>query len=163
MSTYKVSTVAETQIIGDFTSGTLKVGPTSFGKTSIEGVPYEVLPVMITSRIQPEAQEDWSLDNYYQATTQWLKLMVIKSTRPVTVTIDGLTVDPPSSFTWTMPPLTYYQHVFDSIESGLGFYPVTLSIYNPPASSTEPSPLPPAYPAASVEVLIAVQERTTAL
>lgn len=163
MTNYKVSTVGETQIIGEFTSGTLKIGPTSFGKTSIEGVPYEVLPVMITSRIQPDTQEDWSLDNYYQAATQWLKVMVIKSTRPVTVTIDGLTLNPVSSFTWTMPPLTYYQHVFDSIETDLGFYPVTLSIANPPASSTEPTPLPPAYPAASVEVLMAIQERTDSL
>lgn len=158
MSTYKISTVAQTQIIGESTTGTLKTGPTTFTKSNINGVPYEVFPILVTSRIQPDTTETWALDNYYQAATQWLKVMVIKSTRPVKITVDGFTLEPNTAFTWTTPPLTYYHQVFDSIETGLGYLPVTLEIYNPAASGTDPTPLPPSYPAAQVEVMIAVQE-----
>jgi hypothetical protein len=158
MSNYKVSTVAETQIISEFTSGTLKMGPTSFSKVNINGVPYDLFPVLITSRIQADSSEVWELDNYYQADTQWLKLLIVKSSRPVKVTLDGLTVTPSAPFTWTTPPVTYYQQVFDSIETDLGYVPTTLTINNLPASATTPTPAPPSYPAAQVEVLIAMQE-----
>lgn len=156
--TYRISTVAQTQIVGESTSGTLKIGPTTFTKSNINGVPYEVFPILVTSRIQPDTTEVWQLDNYYQADTQWLKLIIIKSTRPVSITVDGFTLEPTEVFTWETPPLTYYHQVFESNESGLGFLPVTLSIYNPPASTPDPTPLPPSYPAAQVEVMVAVQE-----
>lgn len=134
------------------------MGPTTFTKANINGSPYEVYPVLITSRIPVATQEDWSLDNYYQSNDQWLKILVVKSSRPVSVTLDGFTLSPTTAFTWTTPPLTYYQQIFDSIETEFAYKPVTLSIANPAASTTDPTPLPPAYPAAQVEVLLAVQE-----
>ena len=158
MSSYKISTVAQTQIVGDTVLGTLKIGPSTFTKVNISGVSYDVFPILLTSRIQPDTQEVWDLSSYYQATTQWLKLLIIKSTRPVTVTVDGSTLEPTTPFSWTTPPLTYHHQVFDSTETALGYLPTTLTIYNPAAAVTAPTPLPPSYPATQVEVLIAVQE-----
>jgi hypothetical protein len=158
MSTYKVTTVAQTQIQGSSTTGLLKTGPTTFSRSSINGTPYDVFPILVTSRIQAGASETWDLDNYYQADTQWMRVLVIKSTRPVTITVDGFTLEPTEVFTFTTPPTTYFHQVFESSETALGFTPASLTISNPPASASAPTPLPPSYPAAQVEVMVAVQE-----
>lgn len=152
--------MAESQVVSESTNASLKIGPTTFARASINGTPYEVFPVLITSRIAEDSQEVWALDNYYQADNQWLKLLIIKSSRPVKVTLDGFTLSPKTAFTWTTPPLTYYQQVFDSIETELGYLPTTLTIENPAASTVSPTPLPPSYPAAQVEVMLTVQEET---
>lgn len=163
MSNYRVSTVTESQVVSDSTTASLKLSPVSFSRVNINSKSYEVFPVLITSRLAEDTQETWALDNYYQTANQWLRLLIVKSTRPVKITIDGVNFNPKSSFSWSTAPLTYYQQVFDSLELDLGYLPTSLTIRNFPAPLTSPSPLPFSYPAAQVEVMLAVQEDVSSI
>lgn len=155
---FTVATTATTQIsntAGNVT-GKLELQPVTFAKASIGGTNYETYAQIIPSRIASEATETYNLGAYYTKPKQITKLLVVKSSRPVLVTISGTYNNLP--YVYALPPQTYFEQLFDSREVTHAFKPTTITITNPAPSATQPSPLPDAYPAAEIEVLVAVQE-----
>lgn len=158
---YTIAVTAETQIsnASSNVTGVVTLDPVTFGSASINSINYTSYPVTLTSRIAEDSTQQVDLSAYYQGTYQVAKLLVVKASRPVTVTVSGVYSN--TGLQYTLPPQTYVQHLFDSRETDFAFKPLLLTINNPVASVTQPSPLPAAYPAAEVEVLVVVQESLT--
>lgn len=77
----------------------------------------------------------------------YLRVLAVKSTRPVGLEL--VTAD----VTYSYPPMTYFQQLFDSAEK-IMVAPTALNIIVPAPSVTSISPQPPRYPRALVELFV---------
>lgn len=157
---YTVTVVSENlsrSITNTMVSG-VKVTPVTFNRKSIAGQVYNIYPMMVTTRVAVASQEVIDLRSQLLQEDHVLAVLAVKSTRPVEVTVSGVFANIPRVV--QLPATTYYQQVFDSTEFTQGFEIHTVTINNAVAATTSPSPLPPAYPAAEVELFAAVYERT---
>jgi hypothetical protein len=100
------------------------------------------------------------LSALYKGAVQKLKVLVIKSTRPVSVALTGVSQDILSgaSSSFTTPYLTYWSLCFDSKEVSPSLKASSIAITAALPPSTNPSPLPEGFPAAIVTILIGVEE-----
>jgi hypothetical protein len=77
----------------------------------------------------------------------YLRILALKSTRPV-----GLELVTAQA-TYTYPPMTYFQQLYDSPEP-MSVSPTALNIIVPAAATASISPAPPRYPRALVELFV---------
>jgi hypothetical protein len=155
LSSYKISTVAQTKVEGNM-QASLNLNPTVLTQATLGNAVYDCYPTVLASRIPVESTETWELANYYQSPDQILKLLIVKASRPVQVKLDGVISG--DAVEYVLPYNTYIHQVFDSRELTFGFRLLELHVTCAAASLQNPMPLPPNYPDAQVEVLLAVQK-----
>lgn len=155
---YNVVVTAETlskSIPMGFTSG-VKLSPITFSRKVISGATYEPFPMVLTTRVAADSDEVIDFQSHIRSNLNFLASIVVKSTRPVEVTVSGVYNNVPKVY--SLPPSTYFSQVFDSSEIASMFKPHSIIVTNLEAPTTQPSPLPPAYPGADVEVMLTVYE-----
>jgi hypothetical protein len=157
---YTVTVVSENisrSITNTMVTG-VKITPVTFNRKSIAGQTYNIYPMTVTTRVAAAGQEVVDFRPQLPQEDHVLAALAVKSTRPVEVTVSGVFANIPKVF--QLPATTYYQQLFDSSEFAQGFEIHTVTISNAAAATTSPTPLPPAYPAAEVELFAAVYEQT---
>ncbi len=157
---YTVTVVSENlsrSITNTMVTG-VKLTPITFNRKSVAGQTYNIYPMTVTTRVAVDSQEVIDLRPQLPQEDHVLAVLSVKSTRPVEVTVSGVFANIPRVV--QVPATTYYQQVFDSTEFAQSFEIHTVTISNAAAATTSPTPLPPAYPAAEVELFAAVYEQT---
>lgn len=143
----------------------LDLPPTVLTQATVASQVWDCYPTVLASRVPVGGTETWELAGYYQSPQQILKLLVVKASRPVRIILNGVSLEAGGSVepvNYELPFQTYSHMVFDSRELGFGFRLLELSVVCAAASPTNPMPLPPNYPDALVEVLLAVQKAPAA-
>jgi hypothetical protein len=125
------------------------LAPLNFGSKVVP-----VYPIKIANRISVGASETIDFTSIYRRTGQVLRLLVVSSTRPIGMVLNGLVNAAP--VVYSLPTSTYYHYLYSTKETSGAINPQSLVLTAPAAPTTAPNPTPEQYPDVLVTVLVAV-------
>lgn len=141
--TVTIGARAEVTTTGNANKSFTKLPDVTFGSSSKPVYPYQ-----LSTRIAAGQNEVINLSSF--GFTR-VRALIVKSTRPVTVTLSNADDD------FVLPLNTYMLHVLNTAEAA--FTPIqTVTIAVGGAPTPAPSPAPAFFPAALVEVFVVAEE-----